>query len=639
MQSSDSRPLSWAALAVLLGIALAIGAAVSLTAPSGRAAALTSGDSLRGFDSEQGLAAFARTMAVREGEAFAVYEAAMDAAPSVSYSITVPADEPPPPPEESAGSESITNTQEAGVDEGGIVKRAGDYLVVLRRGRLFTIRVGGDALAPVAMVDAFPPDKRDPDETWYDEMLVHGSQIIVIGYSYGDFGTEVNRFDLGKDGALAWRDTHYLRSGDYYSSSNYASRLIGDELVLYTPVYARWAEFDAMLPAIRERDPKARPKVLVEPEDFLVAQPYRSGRYPLDVLHVVTRCDLSAADLECSATAIAGTWSHAFYVSQTAVYAWTGLSEATSGTFRAATAGQLYRIPLDGGRPAGVQVRGSPTDQFSFAEDAAKGVLRVLLRDQGAGEGMWASEGGAGPVRLATIPLGSFGDGSGALGADRYRTLPQPPEGRIFNRFAGDYLLYAAAPYYGDGAEQGTVFAVPLGGGTVQDIALPHGVSRFDRMGSDAVVIGPAQGDARGDALGFSALSLGAAVRIEDTYVLPAASEGESRSQAFFYRPDPGSEGGQSGILGLPVMRGDDASAAIVFLRRNARTFDPAGALAAAAGRGRDDRCKASCVDWYGNARPIFMGDRIMALMGYELVEGSLAAGRITERRRTSFAP
>src|ERR1041385_3854676 len=39
---------------------------------------------------------------------------------------------------EPAKDESITNTQHAGVDEGGIVKLHGDHLVVLRRGRLFT---------------------------------------------------------------------------------------------------------------------------------------------------------------------------------------------------------------------------------------------------------------------------------------------------------------------------------------------------------------------------------------------------------------------------------------------------------------------------------------------------------------------
>ena len=44
-----------------------------------------------------------------------------------------------------------------------------------------------------------------------------------------------------------------------------------------------------------------------------------------------------------------------------------------------------------------------------------------------------------------------------------------------------------------------------------------------------------------------------------------------------------------------------------------------------------------SCVDWYGNARPIFYRGRIFALMGYELVEGSIASGRIREIGRTSF--
>ena len=52
-----------------------------------------------------------------------------------------------------SSAESITNTQEAGVDEGGIVKAAGDYLIVLRRGRLFTVRLGDQDLQPVSMID------------------------------------------------------------------------------------------------------------------------------------------------------------------------------------------------------------------------------------------------------------------------------------------------------------------------------------------------------------------------------------------------------------------------------------------------------------------------------------------------------
>jgi Beta propeller domain len=622
---------------MVLAIALGLMAMVGLTAPSQGSDRTVAGTGLRGFEGKAALAAFVRKMRALDSKQIALLNSApmsldIPLAPALAESADASASE----------SESITNTQEAGVDEGGIVKRAGDYLIVLRRGRLFTVRVGDDTLAPADMIDAFPPGKRNPGDTWYDEMLIHDRQVIVIGYSYGEFGTELNRFDMGADGSLKWRDTHYLRSGDYYSSSNYASRLIGDELVMYAPVYADWSALEDSLPALRGRDPEARPTPLVKPQDFLVAEPYRDGRYPLEVLHTVTRCDLSAPDFACRATAIAGTWSHAFYVSAKAVYAWTGTAETVAGVTSNETPGQLYRIPLDGSRPGAVQVRGAPVDQFSFAEDARAGVLRVLLRGDGDGEGMWAGEVSAGGVKLATVAFDAFGTGGEALPRGGYRDLPLPEGWRFHNRFIGDYVLYASGDYGGEDRTP-EVYAVPLDGGAVQVVKLVHGISRFDRMGEDAVAIGPG----RGEALGFSALSLGTAARVEDTYLLPAASEGETRSQAFVFRPDPASADGRSGILGLPIARGRPrnggeflgSGAAIAFLRRDARKFNPAGELAAAARVSSNDNCKASCVDWYGNARPIFLGDRIFALMGYELVEGTLAGGRIGERRRVSFAP
>ncbi|QDH34671.1 beta-propeller domain-containing protein [Porphyrobacter sp. YT40] len=627
--------------AVSIGVVLAIVAlliaAVGLSAPSdAKAGAAAAGSGLEGFADRTALDAFTRKMARLERQQATVENLVLSAPPAIDP-VVADAAEPPPP-----GSESITNTQEAGVDEGGIVKQAGDYLVVLRRGRLFTIRIGGDTLAPAGMIDAFPPGKNDPDDTWYDEMLIHDRQVIVIGYSYGSAGTEINRFDIGEGGKLAYRDTHYLHSGDYYSSSNYASRLIGDELVFYTPVPAYWSDLDDNLPVIRKGRPDARPVPLVRPRDFLVAEPYRKGGYPLDTLHTVTRCTLGAT-LDCRARAIAGTWSHAFYVSRDAVYVWTGVAEDTSRGETRGVPGQLYRIPLAGGTPGAVQVSGSPVDQFSFAEDAEGGVLRVLLRGEGSGEGMWDSEVSGGSVALASVPLARFGNGAGRLALADYRTLPAPEGWRFHNRFVGNYVLYAAGDY-GREEETGTVYAVPLGGGAVQEIAIPHGVTRFDRMGSDAIAIGPA----RGDGLGFSALSLGGTPRLEDVYILAAAGEGETRSQAFFFRPDPGSSDGTSGVLGLPISRrearGDGgeflgAGSAIAFMRRAARKLAPIGELAAAPGVSRSDNCKASCVDWYGNARPIFTGGRVFALMGYELVEGTLSGGAITERRRASFAP
>jgi hypothetical protein len=132
-------------------------------------------------------------------------------------------------------------------------------------------------------------------------------------------------------------------------------------------------------------------------------------------------------------------------------------------------------------------------------------------------------------------------------------------------------------------------------------------------------------------------------------HVQPDARQGETRSHGFYYRPTADDEG----LLGLPVLetsravpgRGARSAASVVFLRERALDFHALGDLRsrpADASQGSDG-CKASCVDWYGNARPLFIGDRVFALLGYELVEGRLRgrgdAERLDERRRASFMP
>src|SRR5215831_19750384 len=149
--------------------------------------------------------------------------------------------------------EAITNTQHAGVDEGGIVKLHGDHLVVLRRGRLFTVAIGDNTLKPISTVDAFGPDI-DPGATWYDELLVSENTVVVIGYSYQRGGTEVGLFRIDSEGNLAYRATYHFRSDDYYASRNYATRLIGNKLIFYSPLFVLpESEFPASrFPAVRK---------------------------------------------------------------------------------------------------------------------------------------------------------------------------------------------------------------------------------------------------------------------------------------------------------------------------------------------------------------------------------------------------
>jgi hypothetical protein len=207
---------------------------------------------MRAFRSERELASYFRELAEkqkRERQRMSVYSAlSTPPAPMAKLSAGLAADS-----RSAANEDSVTNVQEAGVDEGGIVKLHGNHLVVLRRGRLFTVAIGDGALDPVSSVDAFAPDI-DPRSTWYDEMLVSDDTIAVIGYSYERGGTEVGLFHIDPAGNLTYGSTYHLRSNDYYSSRNYASRLIGTKLIFYSPLYFYPGAEEPLqsLPAVRK---------------------------------------------------------------------------------------------------------------------------------------------------------------------------------------------------------------------------------------------------------------------------------------------------------------------------------------------------------------------------------------------------
>ena len=49
-------------------------------------------------------------------------------------------------------------------------------------------------------------------------------------------------------------------------------------------------------------------------------------------------------------------------------------------------------------------------------------------------------------------------------------------------------------------------------------------------------------------------------------------------------------------------------------------------------------RCEVSCVDWYGNTRALYIGNRVFALSGTELIEGAVENGQIRERQRLNLS-
>ena len=575
--------------------------------------------------------------------------AAMPSAPSPAAAEAPAATVTP----DASGATSITNNQEQGVDEGDIVKVRGDDLLILRRGRLFSVRISGGRLVPKSVINASPPGV--PPASWYDEMLVHGDDVLVLGYGYERRATEVNRFHLDADGALTYRDTVLLRSGDYYSSRNYATRVVGHHLVLYTPVPLLEYSYDngqvrqrVAVPATRTLSGEWRPAA-----DW--SQVYRPVRHlgysPL--VHTVHFCDLSTPTFECRAQGVVGPYARTFYVSRRAVYLWVNsnphdpdelapTNERYYRTIDPRNAGAVvYRFPFDASAVTAVVASGGPVDQFSFRE--TPGALQVIVTSDGHGDGMWGPEVSQGDVGLYQVPLVMFSRDAPVLPPSLLRRLPRAGEqGALQNRFVGDYALYGTGETWWrhrvrqEGQHGLRAHHLPTG--ETQTIELTHGVERIEPMARDAVVVG-----ASGTELHLTALALDRdTARVAGHFVRPDAAQGETRSHGFFYLPS----GDRQGTLGLPLRRGGSAgwrqlvegSAEVMFLRVRGLEFNSFGSLVARAPtRGFNDACVASCADWYGNARPIFYRGRVFALMGYELVEGAADGEALHERSRTDY--
>lgn len=566
---------------------------------------------------------------------------------------------------------SITNTQEAGVDEGDIVKQIGKYLLVLQDGRLFVVdtRPGGQPGMTVA--DRANVYRNAQQDTWYDEMLVSGDRVLITGYSYTEEATELSVFRLDVvTGRLRREGIFYMSSNDYYDTENYASRLVDGNLVVYTPISLDNIDFEQKIewPVVRRWEPagdRSRPqrgRPLLAAQD--IYRPVRTVEDPW--LHTISVCPLNGRNLECRTTGFIGPGDREFHVSPTDAYIWTTERPAWRGHDTVCAAGSrtprsvpalLFRLPLDPEGDAGVVgVQGDPPNFLSL--DTGGSRFRALLR--------WSAtncryEDGE-PLAYFDMALDRFTDTLRDMPDRAYTAVPKVGTGtRIENRFTDHYLVYGGRQNWGsyppdEPAESPSLAAaVPFDRpGEARLIPMPHSVLRVERVGDNVALTGY-----RDDSgLDVSLIDLRAAPRLASTVRMPGRYESEGRSHAF----NSQAEADGSGVMGVPTThrtrqsgRWWDYSEAsdVSFLAADARgNVVPLGELLAHAngphaedpddgidedGVWDDYRCEVSCIDWYGNSRPIFTDGRIFGLAGGELIEGRIDGNRIREVRRLNM--
>lgn len=566
-----------------------------------------------------------------------------------------------------AAAPNITNVQSVGVDEGDIVKQIGDYFLVLQDGRLFAVNTKSMQLTD--RIDAY---RRDADgepigADWYDEMLVQDDHVLVTAYSYADSATELSVFRLDQaSGKLARLGVFLISSDDYYDSDNYATRIVGDRLVLYAPYELDALRDRASRPVIRRwLGPKTREDAQGKGTPLIDARRLywpvmRTGE---PTIHTVSVCPLGAIatrDLRCETTGFVAPAAVQMFVSPRNVYLWaTTVEEAPTWRFddcakqdttpprpaaRDVPPGVVYRVPVFGGDPSLLPIRGGVFDQFSMDEN--RGSFRALARWTSAKcDAEWED-----PVEVALLdePGTAFTTTYRESSGREFRAVPAPGKRMVENRFVEDWLVYGGRDGWGgyppdadEGPQAARAVAIPLRHPERAQVLEPgHEFVRVERVGNDVVMNG--YRDPEG--LRVTLLKLGNDARIGSQLFLKGRFESEGRSHAFNSTVNPDA----SGIMGIPTVQSEGQSGRwwwrsqgsdISFL-----SFDSSGHLAslgALPGKDEDETkvaggyaCEVSCIDWYGNSRPIFSEGRIFGLIATELVEARVAAGKIEEKAR-----
>jgi len=559
---------------------------------------------------------------------------------------------------------SITNNQSAGVDEGDIVKQIGPYLLVLQDGRIFSIDTR-DGLTLVDRQNVYTDSK---GYAWYDEMLVQDNKVLITAYSYREDATEFSIFNLDRNtGKLTPDGVFLISSDDYYSSDNYATRIIGDKLVFYTPYRLEDLEDLDDRPVIRrwlpeeERDEAyEKGKALFDARD--IYKPVQRTKEP--TIHTISVCPIgkykSGDDLKCRSTGFVGPENAVWFVSPEEVYLWISPggdelewhNERCKSDLRPdnkdVIPAAIFRLPISGKGAGVIGISGLPFDQFSMdSRDGNFRALHALAKFRCDDED---EDYDNNPYHLAYagIPHRLFTEGFEQVGTRQVTVLPRINKKNIENRFAGDWLVYGGRdgwwsrpPEKEDGPQMTQVGLVPVKSPqSTKLIDLPHNIIRTEWVGKYAVLNGY-----RDDSgLNVSLLELSDSPRIASTLFMDRRYESESRSHAF----NAAIEQDGSGVLGIPtVVREEDSSgyywrsesSDISYLNMASNAdLSSAGELKVSSPE-PDARysCEISCIDWYGNSRPIFTGGRIFGLMGTELVEAKITDGKLSEIGRVDL--
>ena len=325
---------------------------------------------ISGSQSDRGLAtgAIAETTSATEAAASAEAEVAVDSAAGYEAG------------EESAsakaeGSEtgdySETNLQEAGVDEGDVVKTDGAYLYILRKsGQVRIVKADGGSMEAVSSLRV-PDDNMKVEEMYLDKdrllLVASGSDSSMVKEDEDVYYVDQKQFSRLYTYDISDRSKPKLAGSTEQEGIYRTSRKTGDYVYLFT-------EFNPVVLEARETStllPKAGGEDMLIDDIFLPEKPTQSSYL------VITSVDVKEPGKLLDRKAIVSA-AEMFYVSTENIYISLNNYNGSGNTT------QILKFHYEDGKISAVgagEVRGYLNDSFSLNESG--GYLRVVSTEWG----------------------------------------------------------------------------------------------------------------------------------------------------------------------------------------------------------------------------------------------------------------
>jgi len=565
-----------------------------------------------------------------------------------------------------AAEESITNNQEKGVDQGDIIKRLGDYLLVLRKGVLYSVFMGNEHNSEMRLITKLPVQSNGEDhDSWYDELLVNDNLLLVIGFSYDLDASEMVFFKLSPDGSFAFHQRYLIKADDYYDSENSATRIVDGKLIM---VFPTWADTDELRESIIEGKVNARtvglyrtnsslPELieLVSNQDWIQTS-QKLDDYDIPISQVFS-CPLDSIKhdhLSCSSVNLLGARGK-FYVSPSAVYIWDSNSPRSLDYRRIdpdryallsrqgaldkwendSNASVIYRVPHDDSAVSAVVVQGEPLNQFSFQEKGTRfAVISTLYREDN--DQYFHDTYGL------EFPLSTFSASSIEIEPDQYTLISSNNDRPSANRFLNKQVFVSTSMLDDNLGLKTDVRIWDIESNNVEAFDADFDIQAFHPLGENMLAMGADQRMS----LVLESWSTGPLPKSLQIQKFPNYSSTESRSVGF-----NSSQYDEATVFGIPIIEHEDVDVRqshywgddelpmdIAFFESSqAGTFKGVGQLLGSREKFKEDDCKVSCVDWYGVARPFFIGEYIYGLIDFEILKAIYSETEINTLQRLNI--